>query len=217
MDQFEHSDTSQTLQVTVDGQPLELPEWLADSLPSIKTYLECLAMKKERVLWSLQVDGIKVDLADPAIPVNCFSRVRANTITYEQLATHLILAGHAKIKKLQVELEVAGLVVLINDRSVTRRLWQEWEPQLQEPLFSLRALRELKLPSLLPLFDPQPSCAYSDEISLITCEIEALFQSEAADDTADLIAFSEIVDFTLIPWLKRLSDVFDQLDEYHNK
>jgi hypothetical protein len=217
MDRFKDIDSSSPLQIVVDGQPLELPNWLADSLPSIKTYLECMAMKKERVLWSLQVDGMKVDLADPAVPVSSFSRVRANTITYEQLGTRLISAGLSKLKSLKAELSEAVLLVLINDWSEAEKLWQEWEPQLQEPLFSLRALRELKLPNLVKLFDTRPPCNFSDEMSLITCEIEMLFGADTYQRSPDLIAFSEILEFTLIPWLERLDDLFEQLSEYHGK
>lgn len=197
----------------MDNRPLNLPDWLADSLESIRTYIECIAMKKERVLWTLQVDEQKVDLAEPELDVRRFSQVRASTISFADLSNHLISAGRDKARELSESLEEAVLLVLINDGSVAQRLWHDWEPQLAEPLFSLRALQELKLPRFQRLFQKRPLAEYFEQLSFIIWEVESLFRTCDDDpESANLIAFSEILDFTLVPWLRAVDDYFNDLE-----
>lgn len=201
-------------QVTMDGQPVDLPDWLGESLDAIKTYLECIAMKEERVLWTLQVDGIKLDLAEPDLLIDAFNSVRANTISYDELAERLVTAGRTKVHELLTELEPAVLNVLINDTAFAERLWYDWEPQLREPLFSLRALSELKRTNRTAPFDSALLPTYLDQLGFTCSEVESLFvRNQFDENSADLVSLSEILDFTLIPWLRNLDALFQRLHE----
>jgi hypothetical protein len=212
MDRTNSLDGQTALQVTIDGKPLQLPDWLADSLPSIRTYLECVAMKSDRVLWALQVDGIKLDLTESEFALDNFRTVRANTITYDELKQRLISAGRTKVQELLAGIKACSLLVVINDSSFAHNLWLDWEPQLSEPLFSLRALEELRrtqgedgeMVADLPHF--------LEHLSFIACEVESLFRDDSDDSReADTVAFSEILDYTLLPWLTKLDQIFQHL------
>jgi hypothetical protein len=202
----------ESLRVTIDDEPINLPDWLSDTLPAIQTYLECMAMKKERVLWSLAVDGIRVDLADGLEATGAYRRIEAQTIGFKELSRHLVSAGESKIHDLLVQVEEASLLVLINDWRFCRRLWREWEPQFREPLFSLRALRELNGKKIAKLLPSHGMAKMVEELSVISCEAETIFDAHEADEELfDPILFSELLDCTLLPWLRNLDLHFSRL------
>lgn len=200
------------LEVTVDGAPLELPKWLADSLTSIRTYLECVAMKQERVLWSLLVDGQKMDLAQPLPGDDGFRVVRANTITFEELRNRLISAGREKVADLISAMQPVSLMVLINGLEYAKDLWFEWEPQLREPLFSLRALQELDETADDTLVLRPDIANYLEHLTFICLEVESLFIDPSfGKNESGVVSFSEILDCTLVPLLKKLEQEFQVL------
>lgn len=201
-------------QVVLDGQPVGLPDWLGQSFDAIKTYIECIAMKDERVLWALNVDGLNVDLAQSDPLVNSFRHIHGQTISYNELADRLLSAGRSKVRELLRELEPAVLNVLITDEIVVEEAWCDWEPQFREPLFSLRALNELKQHDGSSEVDPVVLNCHLDQLTFTICEVESLFaHRDRQDGSVDLVSFSEILDFTLIPWLKSLDEIFCKLHE----
>jgi hypothetical protein len=212
MDTSNRLDGQTALQVTVDGKPVKLPEWLADSLTSVRTYLECVAMKRERVLWSLQVDGVKVDLTDAQLEMEEFQVIRASTISYDELAERLVAAGRTKVQDLLAEIQPASLLVLINGHDFAQQLWNSWEPQLREPLFSLRALKELnKTRENCSLEIPDPA-NFLDHLTFVSDEVDSLFfVNDEKQNEPDVVGFSEILDFTLVPLLKSLDAQFQLL------
>lgn len=202
------------LNVTLDGQAVELPSATIDSLAAIQAHLECLAMKNERVLWTLQVDGVKFHLANSAIPLHTFRQVQAQTISLNELGEYLVILGRAKTRELLGFTEKAILLVLINDWAVTRKLWQAWQPEFREPLFSLRSLQELRGEKLLDLpLDGKPLSQHLEEISAINTEIESLLQETPDEGSPVIQMLSDILEKRLLPWLQRLSTYFDLLDE----
>jgi hypothetical protein len=206
--------------VTIDDHPVTLPKWLSDTLPAIQTYLECMAMKKERVLWTLEVDGNRIDLAQGHEAVDCFQRIEAQTIGFRELGGHLISAGRTKISELVTQIEEAALLVLINDAPVLQRFWREWEPQLREPLFSIRALQELNGKKLPKMIQGQSISKCLEELSMIVCEVETLlFVADESGKEIDPIPFSELLEYTLLPWLRNvdgyLSTIAGRFDQLH--
>jgi hypothetical protein len=209
---FSNSKGSDSLQVTIDDQPVDLPDWLSDTLPAIQTYLECMAMKKERVLWALEVDGVRVDLADTAEQqLGSFRRIQAQTIGFAELRGHLLKAGRSKLTELLDHIEEGCLLVLINDWKVAWRLWRDWEPQVREPLFSLRALQELNETAGGKTTEDGQITKLVEELGFIVCEVEHLFAATEQDqDTTDPVLFSELLEYTLVPWLKKLDAQFSR-------
>lgn len=208
MEKSESCGGQTALQVTMDGQPLQLPEWLSSSLSSIRTYLECVAMKSDRVLWTLRVDGVKLDLTDSSFPTDCFRVVRANTISYDELSQRLISAGQLKVHELLDLTANASLTLLINDDQYAHQLWADWEPQLREPLFSLRALDELRRTQGDEGLDDINLPNQLEHLTFLCSEVDSLLWKGEADGEVDLVAFSEIVDYTLVPWLRWLEQQF---------
>lgn len=199
-----------TLQVSLDGQPIQLPHWLAESLHSIRTYIECIAMKQHRVLWSLLVDGIKLDLSEPEAEIEPCRTVRAQTISYDELAERLLSSGRDKARELISTIESFSLTVVINDGALAQRLWYSWEPELRELLFSLRAYQELETTKAVRVMNASRLVGHLDQLEFLGTEIETLFQTDSPEGI-DLIDFSEIIDYTLIPWLRSLDQLFEEM------
>jgi hypothetical protein len=201
------------LRVTLDGQAIELPGWLAHCLPAIQAYLEGIAVKNERVLWALEVNGCKVQLGDTGTPLIPFSRIHANTIPFEELSRHLIRAGRAKLKQLQDSMEEAALVVLINEAPVARRFWNIWKSQLEEPLFSLRVLHELNGSRIHPIAGAGIIEQYIDTLESVIEQVEQLLPTDRRKrKNPNILAFSQFLDDALIPWLGRVDEDFIELE-----
>lgn len=211
MNKSDNLNQQREVQVTIDNERVALPEWLSNSLASIKTYLECLVIKKERVLWTLCVNGVKVDPMTVAIPMDIVHQIQVSTITFDSLTDQLISAGQSKLAELASEIEAAVLIVVINEPEAALNLWKSWEPQLREPLLSLRALKELKGDTFFSVDGVQALVERIEELGMIVSEVETLF--DADDGTApDMVVLSEILEFTLLPWLNSVGLQFDQLN-----
>jgi hypothetical protein len=55
------------VQVLLDGQPVALPGKALKKLSSVRAQLEQLAMRKDRILTALWVDGIAVNLQQSSV------------------------------------------------------------------------------------------------------------------------------------------------------
>ena len=207
-----------TVKISLDGRPLRLPAWNCATLPAIQAYLEGVALQKDRVLWSLEVDGVKYGLGQltgsnaPAT----FREIEASTIDFAQLSKRLLKTGLTQVEKLRVSMQEAALLVLINDPSVCHGLWLKWQEQLREPLVGLRALQELKGDRCGKLFTGKPLSQHLEDLVCINYEVENLFRAEDTG-VADLIGFSEIIEHTILPWLRGTADYFAAFGEINRR
>ena len=132
-----------TLRVELDGQSVELPRQMENSLVAIRAYLEFLALQQRRVLSGFLVDGMEVQQISGEAPTNGYRLIRAGSISFEQLSRRLIGTACRQVRFLASQLEEATLRVLISDHGQILARWQEWLPQFRSPLVSLGFLREL--------------------------------------------------------------------------
>ena len=204
-----------TLRVELDGQSVELPRQMENSLVAIRAYLEFLALQQRRVLSGFLVDGMEVQQICGEAPTNGYRLIRADSISFEQLSRRLIGTACRQVRFLASQLEEATLRVLISDHGQILARWQEWLPQFRSPLVSLGFLRELwgdrvddlhlggiSLVSHLDLLNPALSRVDS-----------VLLDSQYDWQPDDAIALSAILEDDLVPWLKVLEVYLLKLDQ----
>ena len=204
-----------TLRVELDGQSVELPRQMENSLVAIRAYLEFLALQQRRVLSGFLVDGMEVQQISGEAPTNGYRLIRADSISFEQLSRRLIGTACRQVRFLASQLEEATLRVLISDHGQILARWQEWLPQFRSPLVSLGFLRELwgdrvddlhlggiSLVSHLDLLNPALSRVDS-----------VLLDSQYDWQPDDAIALSAILEDDLVPWLKVLEVYLLKLDQ----
>ena len=204
-----------TLRVELDGQSVELPRQMENSLVAIRAYLEFLALQQRRVLSGFLVDGMEVQQISGEAPTNGYRLIRADSISFEQLSRRLIGTACRQVRFLASQLEEATLRVLISDHGPILARWQEWLPQFRSPLVSLGFLRELwgdrvddlhlggiSLVSHLDLLNPALSRVDS-----------VLLDSQYDWQPDDAIALSAILEDDLVPWLKVLEVYLLKLDQ----
>ena len=204
-----------TLRVELDGQSVELPRQMENSLVAIRAYLEFLALQQRRVLSGFLVDGMEVQQISGEAPSNVYRLIRADSMSFEQLSRRLIGTACRQVRFLASQLEEATLRVLISDHGQILARWQEWLPQFRSPLVSLGFLRELwgdrvddlhlggiSLVSHLDLLNPALSRVDS-----------VLLDSQYDWQPDDAIALSAILEDDLVPWLKVLEVYLLKLDQ----
>jgi len=189
--------------VTLDCAIVVLPAGRR-SLNSIRSYLECLALAKQRVLGEFAVDGCAVDLALPLdhLPSNrpLFRRVDAATISLREQPLLLLATAEHQARRARAVVEAALTLVLINNPGTARELWWQVAGQLKEPVLTL---------SLMPEDLCQLWCGTTfqkmrrwqlEQISHIVRRVEA------ACDSEDNLQLSDALETLVLPWLDRLAE-----------
>src|SRR5690242_17056925 len=102
------------VQITLDGQPLALPGKQSRSLNAIRAHLERLALKRNRVLFSLIVNGTPVGVGDSLVNIKSFHKINARTISFGQLGYQLVAVAADQVNTLHERVERLALQVMIN-------------------------------------------------------------------------------------------------------
>src|SRR5690242_11014665 len=101
----------------MDGQPLALATSQSRSLRAIRAHLEAAALKRQRVLFSLTVNGIPISLGESLSPFKTFHKIVARTISFGQLPLQLISVAADQVNTLHERVQRMSLQVMINDWS----------------------------------------------------------------------------------------------------
>ena len=188
------------VQVRLDGSAVELPHDRS-SLIAIHSYLDRLALERQRILLSFTVDGQPADrtrLAAYSVP---FSSVEGATLELEHLPLQLIETALKQTQTVRARVESAVALVLINEGRVAREFWWELTQELKEPLLTL---------SLIPepdrgVFGEQVSLAQLRKWQLHQLG-RILKQVDEACHLEDLNTLSNALENRVLPWLESLSD-----------
>jgi hypothetical protein len=198
---FDASEARETIQITLDGLPV-LPPLEYHSLPAIRCYLEMLALEKQRILCSLNVDDEPVNLALPLVRGNGFRRVEAGTIPLEEKSLLLLKTALQQADLAREGVETAITLVLINDARVARELWWNLAKQLKEPVLTL---------SLLPDSACGPANGRATLTQLRKWQLEQIAAIIKDVDTvchaADTIPLSDALENRVLPWLQHLTEL----------
>ncbi len=185
--------------VTLDGQPVELSARQGRSLQAIRSHLETAALKRHRILFSLNVNGAAVNLNEPMPPFKTFHKVVARTVGFGQLSFQLVTVAADQVNALHERVERLSLQMMINEWSRAEALWWELLPDLKDPLMTLSFV-----PSsieILPFGQEIGAKAikrFAQDLVAILEEIEQIIGRQ------DLIELSNALENHLMPWLRGL-------------
>ncbi len=187
--------------VLLDGSPVEIPSERY-SLNSIRCYLEMLCLEKQRVLCSLSVDGLRVNLALPSASSGKFARIESESIALDESALLILKTALQQAEHAREAVEAAFTLVLINNHKVARELWWNLARQLKDPILTL---------SLLPDGACGPANGRASLRQLRKWQLEQIAaiirDVDAVCSTDDTIQISNILENRVLPWLQKLNEL----------
>jgi hypothetical protein len=198
---FDASKANKTIEITLDDLPVSVPSEHR-SLPAIRCYLEMLALEKQRILCSLNVDDEPMNLSLPLVKDSGFCRVEAETVPLEEKSLFLLKMALEQADRARECVETAITLVLINEACVARELWWNLARQLKEPVLTL---------SLLPDNACGPANGRAsltqlrkwqlEQIAAIIKEVDAVCHAE------DTVPLSNVLENRVLPWLQNLIEL----------
>src|SRR5581483_3590450 len=133
--------TGADLTVMLDARPVTLPAERR-SLAAIWAYLEILALEQQRILFSLRIDGARVNPSAMLPAHKKFSRVEAETIGLTEVPLQLVRTALLQTAEAQAQVATAVSLVIINDSSYAREIWWNLARTLNQPVLTLSLMPE---------------------------------------------------------------------------
>jgi hypothetical protein len=187
------------VQITLDGQPVALGGKQSRSLQSIRSHLERVALKRQRVLFSLTINGAPVSLAESLSPFKTFHKIAARTIGFDQLGYQLVAVAADQVNSLHERIERLALQVMINDWPKAEALWWQLMPEVKDPLLTLSFVP--------PSVEMLP---HGEEIGAKALKRFTLDLVKILEDIEDILTRKELLELSdalenqLLPWLRGL-------------
>jgi hypothetical protein len=195
---FEFVESAGEILVTLDCETVSLPTG-RNSLGSVRSYLETVALANQRILAELVVDGCAVDLSMPMAKLP-FRRVDAVTLPLGELPLLLLTTAAHQVNRAHASVEAALTLVLINNPATAREMWWNIACLLKEPVLTL---------SLMPENLCQTWCGTTfqklrrwqlEQIAMIVGKVDE------ACDSQDNIKLSDALEKQVLPWLDKLGE-----------
>ncbi|HZL42113.1 MAG TPA: hypothetical protein VFD66_02390 [Verrucomicrobiae bacterium] len=185
-------------EVKLDGAPVELPPERR-SFRAVRSYLECLALQQQRLLCWITVDGEPINLTQPGVMIEEFSRVEAETMSLEEVPAQLIKGALHQTAALRARMQSAVDLMLINEGIAGRELWWTLTTALKEPLLTL---------SLVPDTICGPENGRASLIQLRKWQLQQLGSViedvDQACSIGDAAVLSEALESRALPWIDQL-------------
>jgi hypothetical protein len=199
--EFDATGSGDESEVFLDGLPVELPA-AHRSLGAIRCHLEALALERQRVLYSLSVDGQPVNLTLPLPGRAGFCRVEGGTVALEETSLLLLKRAFQQADYARECVETALTLVLINDGQVAHEVWWNLALVLKEPVLTLSLL-------------PDGICGAPDGSTSATQlrkwqleQIAAIIRDvDEACHSPETIPLSNALENRVLPWLHNLSEL----------
>jgi hypothetical protein len=192
------SSTGADLTVMLDGRPVALPPQRR-SLAAIRSYLESLALEQQRILFSLRIDGARINLSAMLPTQRKFERIEAETIDLAQVPLQLIKTALVQTAEAKAQVLSAVALVLINDNEWAREHWWNLARLLHQPLLTL---------SLLPETAYKADPAGASLAQLRKWQLQQLGailrDIDEASCSEDPAALSNALEYRVVPWLHGL-------------
>jgi hypothetical protein len=187
------------IQITLDGQPLALSGKQGRSLHAIRSHLERVALKRNRVLFSLTVNGTPVGVGESLLQFKNFHKIAARTIGFNQLGFQLVAVAADQVNTLHERVERLALQVMINDWAKAEQLWWDLMPELKDPLLTLSFVPE----SVEAL--PHGEDISTKALKRFTLDlVKILEEIEEILTRKELLELSDALENQLLPWLRGL-------------
>lgn len=191
---------SGVVEVKLDGVLVELPAERR-SFAAIRSYLESLALKQQRILCSIIVDGESVALIEPRRSSKPFFVIEGETMSLNEVPAQLIGAALQQTEKARAQVQSAVELVLINDNDRSREIWWDIATALKEPLLTLTLLPDTACPTL---------GGSAPFMQLRRWQLEQLGRIiqdvDEACDAQDSMLLSDALEKRALPWLDKLRD-----------
>lgn len=191
------------IEVTLDGLRVDLPPQRR-TLNAIRSYLETMAMKHQRIVCSFIVDGRRTNLDQPLFNAKKFSKVEAESIDLDQMPLQLIKTALQQTAQARQAVLSAAVQVLINDGVMARECWWNLTKDLKAPLLTL---------SLLPETICGPANGRASLLQLRKWQLQQLASViETVDDACwseDTSVLSNALENCAVPWLDKLEESLD--------
>lgn len=189
-----HVGVKKNIEVLLDGRTISLPDETLQSLSTVRAQLELMALRQERVLSALMVDGSSLDLQQAA-PANLdFRQVHGHTISLTSLRCQIATTALRHATSLHQKTEALVPMVLINDWEPMKTLTTHLRCDFQTLIALLGFLRELD-DDTMPC---QPLVDHWESAHIIVARWTCV------EDQKDLIALSDWLEYSVAPWLKKL-------------
>jgi hypothetical protein len=188
------------LEVKLDGATVVLPAERR-SFDSILAYLDSLALRRQRILCWLCVDGEAVNLTQGARRLASFSQIEAESMGPAEVPHQLIKGALQQTIAVRAKVQSAVELVLINNCARSRELWWSLSVSLKEPLLTL---------SLLPETICGPENGRASMAQLRKWQLQQLGGVIQAVDAAcasdNSIEVADALEKRVLPWLDKLQD-----------
>jgi hypothetical protein len=186
------------VEIKLDGLVVDVPAERR-SFAAIRSYLESLALKQQRILCALNVDGDPVNLIEPRRTSKPFVSIEGETMSLNEVPVQLISAALQQTVKVRGQVQSAVELVLINDSRRARELWWSLATALKEPLLTL---------SLLPENICSTANGSASIMQLRKWQLEQLGSViQDVDDSCDAedpTVLSDALEKRALPWLDKL-------------
>ena len=185
--------------ILLDGKKVEIPANSMQSLAEVRAHLELLALRQDRVLASLTVDGEPISLSQVSCVKGGFSLVQAFSIGFSELAESVASTTRLQVCELKSKVDNAVTLVLINPWGPALKYLTQVEAELRTLLVVLHFLQELTGSPMMNIqFGNRTLLEHLSEfLSIINCIDQAEIQQ-------DVITLSDVLENKLSPWLQTL-------------
>ena len=184
--------------VKLDGHAVEIPPERR-SLGGICAYLEAMALRQERILCSLIVDGESINLTQPPVALKSVASIEAETMGLNEVPVQLIRAALQQTVFVREQVQSAVELVLINEGQQAQELWWNLSLALKEPLLTL---------SLLPEGICGPTHGQASLMQLRRWQLQQLGEIiqdvNNASDWVNAPMLSDALEMRVLPWLEKL-------------
>jgi len=198
---FDLPETREGIEIILDGSPVGLPGGHR-SLGAIRCHLEALALERQRVLYSLSVDGQPISLALPLCEQETFCRVEAGTVALEETSLLLLKKAFQQTEYARECVETALTLVLINNGQIAHEVWWNLALVLKEPVLTL---------SLLPDDVGGAADGHTPATQLRKWQLEQIAaiirDVDEACRSQETIPLSNALENRVLPWLQNLSEL----------
>jgi hypothetical protein len=194
------------VEILLDGQPVVLPTPAFSSLNQVRRHLELIALRQNRILARLRVDGIDLNLQSGEWEDSPFQSVQATTLTFRELYHKLLTTVQGQVSRLHRRVETTADQILINDWEGVKCLVRELLLEVRSPLVILSFLPELGGVALEAQSAKRPTL--TEQMAQLTEIWQHLERCKATQDGG---AVFDVLTQKLSPWLRQLNDFLNIL------
>lgn len=202
-----HKVTGQPPVITLDGKPIDFMSDALESLTSIRAQLERIALRQERVLCGLSVDGVEISLLHPPEWPSPCQTIAGRTISLQDYSQQLLLRILQQIHQVCHRTEELVLLVLINEWPAIEWLWRTLQSDIQAPMVKLGLLQEFINLRI------QTTSIPANQLTVFWREFRSIWHRlETVYSQQDKFVLSDALEQDLLPWLNNVRSCLIQLE-----